>query len=145
MTRLADHFWSWPSKNTMTRFIKNHFIPSNTVNFIVPSPDWRHPFFTMTTQNYFNHLLICMDLYELAKNQLILSVHSWGTVNYRVLRPNRPHPFLTIPSQTFFDQLIIFVNLYLHAKKWEIVDLQILQSDWLRIFWPITQDKSYRK
>ena len=46
-----------------------------------------------------------------------------------------------MPKQNIFNQLSIFVNLYQHAKNeavssipyGEIVDLKILQSDWLRV------------
>ena len=54
-----------------------------------------------------------------------------------------------MPKQKNFNQLLIFVNLYQHAKNeavssicfGEIVDLKILQSDWLREFWPISQEQ----
>ena len=43
---------------------------------------------------------------------------------------------------------MIFVNLYQHGKNQaissiccgEIVDLKILQSDWQKVFWPISQN-----
>ena len=52
-----------------------------------------------------------------------------------------------MPNQKTFSQLLIFVNLYQHAKNeavssicpWETVDLKILQSDWLKEFWAISQ------
>ena len=45
-------------------------------------------------------------------------------------------------TQKYFHQLLIYVNLYQHAKNpaisfiysGDIVDLKILQSDWLRTF-----------
>ena len=51
-------------------------------------------------------------------------------------------------KQNIFDKLLTFVNLYQHAKNeaississGEIVDLKILHSDWLRAFWPISQE-----
>ena len=54
-------------------------------------------------------------------------------------------------NQTIFDQLLIFVNLYQHAKNeavssigsGQIIDLKILQSDWLRAFWPIPQEQDF--
>ena len=49
-----------------------------------------------------------------------------------------------------FDQLFIFVNSYQHAKNeavsnvfWKIVDLKILQCDWLKAFWPTPQGKHF--
>ena len=66
----------------------------------------------------FKHFLICMNLYQNTKNQLIPSLHSSDIVNFRVQRPNWPHSFLTIPKQKNFYQLFFFLNLYQHAKKW---------------------------
>ena len=98
-----------------------------------------------------NHLLICANLYQPAKNLLIPPVYSWDTVNFRDHRPDWLHPFLTMPNQKYFDQL--FINLYQHAKNeavsWiysgEIVDLKILQSGCLRAFWPISREHDFSK
>ena len=106
--------------------------------------------YNSSTQKIFNHLLICMNLYQHAKNHFIPSVHSWDTVNFRVQMPH-PHPFLIMPNQKMLVQLLIFVNLYQHAKNeaiWsicsgEIVDLKTLQSDWLIGFWPISQEQDF--
>ena len=53
---------------------KSQFIPSvhfwDRVNFEFSWPDWPHPFLTMSTPNIFNHHLICLNLYQHAKNQL---------------------------------------------------------------------------
>ena len=54
-----------------------------------------------------------------------------------------------MPNQKIFNQLLIFVDFYRHAKNEaissicsaEIVHLKILQSDWLRAFWPIIQEQ----
>ena len=56
-----------------------------------------------------------------------------------------------MPNKNIFDQLLTFVNLYQHAKNeavssicsGEIVDLKILQFDWLRAFWPISQEQDF--
>ena len=53
-------------------------------------------------------------------------------------------------NQKNFDKLLIFVNLYQHARNEavssicseEIVDLRILQSNWLGAFWSVSQDLS---
>ena len=58
--------------------------------------------------------------------------------------------FLTMPNQKRFNQLLIFVNFHELAENEavssicsrEIVHLKILQSHWLRVFWPISQTKS---
>ena len=54
-----------------------------------------------------------------------------------------------MPNQKIFSQLLIFVNFYQLAKNEaassiffrEILHLKILQSDWLRAFWPISQEQ----
>ena len=58
-----------------------------------------------------------------------------------------------MPCQKIFNQLLIFVTLYQHAKNEavssicsaEIVDLKVLRSDWLRIFWPLSRNKIFPK
>ena len=49
---------------------------SDTVNFRVSSPDWPDSFFTMLTSEIFSRLLICVKLYQHAKNKLVPSVLS---------------------------------------------------------------------
>ena len=56
-----------------------------------------------------------------------------------------------MPNQKMLDQFLIFVNLYQHAKNEavssicsrEIVDLKILQSDWLTAFWSTSQEQDF--
>ena len=56
-----------------------------------------------------------------------------------------------MPDQKKFDKSLIFVSLYQHAKNeavssfcsGEMVDLKIQQSDWLRAFWPISQEQDF--
>ena len=59
---------------------------------------------------------------------------------------DQTHPFLTMPYQKIFNQLLIFVSLYQQAKN-ETISLfwsrEILQSDWLIVFWPISQEKDF--
>ena len=51
----------------------------------------------------------------------------------------------------FFNQLLISINLYQHANNQAfsslcsgvIVNLKILQSDWLRAFWPVSQELDF--
>ena len=58
---------------------------------------------------------------------------------------------LTMPDQKHLKQLLIFVNLYQHAKSesailicsGEKIHLKILQSDWLRAFWPISKKQNF--
>ena len=70
---------------------------------------------------------------------------------FTVLRPEWPHPFLTPPTPIFFNQLLISMNLHPYAKTQtfssfcsrDIVNLRILQSDWSRAFWPISQEPQF--
>ena len=51
----------------------------------------------------------------------------------------------------FCNQLLISINLYQHAKNQsflslrsgDIVNLKILQSDWPKAFWPISQEPDF--
>ena len=87
-----------------------------------------------------------LNLYQHTKNQFILFISPWHTTNFGVMGKECPHPTLI-----FFYQLVIFMNLYQHAKNQgfssscsrDIVDLKILQSDWLWAFWPIVQEPDF--
>ena len=87
MTRLATLIFDLVhTKNIWSAFnfceyvltFKNEFIPSvhssDTGKFRVSSPDWPKPSLTMLSLKIFNHLLVCMNFYQHAKNQLISSV-----------------------------------------------------------------------
>ena len=59
----------------------------------------------------------------------------------------------TMSSQNIFDKLLIFVILYQDAKNYiaslicsgKMVDLKVLEFDWLRPFWPISQKQDFPK
>ena len=76
-----------------------------------------------------------------------------STVNFGVSQPDWSHPFVTMATPKFFDQLLIYINLYQHPKNqaisiicsWYMVDWKILQSDWLRTIWPISQEPKLPK
>ena len=86
-----------------------------TANFWVLWPPWPHPFLTMPTQKTFDQLLIFVNLYQHAKNQLIPTVHSSDTVNSKVPSHYWPNQFLTMPIPKTFK--LIFLKLYQHAKN----------------------------
>ena len=56
-----------------------------------------------------------------------------------------------MPHQKLFNQFLIFVDLYLHAKTEtvssifyeEMLDLKILQAEWLKEFWAISQEQYF--
>ena len=58
-----------------------------------------------------------------------------------------------MPTQEILNQLLTFVSLHQHANNQpnsqicsvDTVDLQILQSDWLRAFWPSLRNKIFPK
>ena len=125
MIRLASPIFDHDhSKNIWSAFIfcefvstcKKSVLPSVHSSDTVPAPDCPHPFLTMPTPKCFYHLLICMNLYQHAKHQLIPFVRFWVKVKFRVQRPDCPHPFSAMPNQKLIDQLLILVNLYQHAK-----------------------------
>ena len=130
----------------MYQHAKNKFIPSvhssDTVNFRVPSQDWLHAFLTMLTPKIFDDFLICVKLCQHGKDQLILFVHNRIEIQSILESTDQ------FTNQKNFDQPLIFVNnLYKHAKNeavssfcsGEMVDSKILQSEWLRAFWSLSQ------
>ena len=109
-------------------------------------------FFIWSSQNIFNYLLICVNLYQHAKNQVSPSVHSWDTQSIWSPEIWLATPiFWPCPTKTLYEQLSIFMNLHQHAKNEavssicsrEIVDFKILLSDWLRVFWPISHEQDF--
>ena len=56
-----------------------------------------------------------------------------------------------MPNQKSFEQLLIFANLYQHTKNEAVLsicsgektDLKFLESNWLRTFWPISQEQDF--
>ena len=122
----------------------------DTVSFRVPSRNWPLPFLTMLTPNFQSSFNLCEFMPACKKS--VNPINSfWRYSHFRVHRPDWSHPLFTMPNQKMFDQLLIFVNLYQHAKNYtvssicvgEMVDLIILESDWLRPFWPISQEQDF--
>ena len=66
----------------------------------------------MPTTKIYNHLLICMNLYQHVKTHLIPLVYSWDTSKFRAQTPDWPYPFLTMPNRKIFNHLLIFKNSY---------------------------------
>ena len=74
---------------------------------------------------------------------------SWYTANFRVLWPQWPHPFLDTSAPTF-SLSFKFSWIYKTMQKItislfssDIFNLKILQSDWPRAFWPISQKSNF--
>ena len=101
-------------------------------------------------KNHWNKLSFC-EFAPACKQKFIPPIYSWDTANFRVIWPDWAHPFLTIPTKKYFDQLLIYVNLYQHTKNQAIslicsgnmLDWKILQSDWLKTFWPVSQELKF--
>ena len=86
-----------------------------TANFRVPWPDWPHPFFTMSSQKFFDQLLIFVNLYQHAKNQFIPSVHSQiQPILKSHNMTGHTHFWTSQPPKTF---KLIFMKLYQYAKN----------------------------
>ena len=70
---------------------------------------------------------------------------------FRFLQPEWVRPFMTTPIPRSFDQLLISMNLYQHAKNQafssfhytDIIYLKILQSDWPKTFWYISEEPKF--
>ena len=108
-----------------------------------------HELQDMATPKISSQLLICINLYQHAKNQLIPSAH-WDTVNFRVQRTDWPHPFLFMPKHKISNQHLLFVNFYQHAKNEAVIDFfwknswcKNPTSDWLRAFWPVSLEEHF--
>ena len=100
---------------------------SNKVNCRVPSPDVT-PIFDHAQPKHFQ-----------------------SSFNLREIAPALATHIFNHAHQKLFNQLVIFVNLYQHAKNeavssicsGEMLDLKILQSEWLRALWPICQEQNF--
>ena len=124
---------------------KNQFVSSvlssDTVNFGVLSPDWPTPVLTRLTPKIFNHLLICMNLYQHAKNQLISSVYSWDIVYFRVQRQDCHQCFDHAQPKTLdFCEFVKYTKNEAVSSicSEEIVDWKIQQPSCLWAFWLIS-------
>ena len=88
-------------------------------------------FFTMPIPEIFNHLLICMNWCQHAKNKLIPSVHSWDTVKFRVHWPDCPHPFFTIPNHKNSNQLLS-LSICINMKRWGYFTDLYKRNSWFK-------------
>ena len=60
-------------------------------------------------------------------------------------------PIFDLTNHKISDQLLVYVNLHQHAKNQaislisseDIVNKKTLQSNWLRSFWPISQEQTF--
>ena len=115
---------------------------SGIIIFGVPSSDWLIP-------KFLNHLLICVKLYQHAKNQLVLSVLSWDTFWSPDTRLTTL--IFALASLKTFLLTFNFGEFYQNAKNKaallicseEMLDLKTLQSEWLRAFWPLSQERHF--
>ena len=75
----------------------------------------------------FNHLLICVKLYQHAKNQLIPSVHT-----FRVQKLDWAHPFLTLPKAKNFRSTFNFCEFVSTCKKWGSFISLFWRNSWFK-------------
>ena len=85
-------------------------------------------FLTMLTWKIFNHL-ICVKLYQLAKNQSTRSFHSLDVVNFRVNTRDWPCTFSTMLNLKLFDQLL-FLWICMNTEKMWLCHRFVLEK-WL--------------
>ena len=101
-----------------------------------------------------------MLLYQHTKNQLSSSASKKISLFHLFIYEMQPilesyelssQTHLSMLTPKIFCQLLIVINLYQYAKNQAIssiysgviVNLKILQSDWLGAFWPICQERDY--
>ena len=83
-----------------------------------------------------------MIIYQHAKNQFTLSIHSSDTVNFGIPSTDWPHPFLPMLNTKIFNHLLICVKLYQHVKNqlipsfqsWDKVSFRVQRPDWSHQF-----------
>ena len=88
------------------------FIPPihswDTANFRVLWPDWPHPFLTMPTQKKIDQLLIYVNFYQHAKNQIcsinISLICSGDMVDYKILQSDWLRTIWPISHEQKFSQ-----------------------------------------
>ena len=102
-------------------------------------------FLTMLTWKIFNHL-ICVKLYQLAKNQSTRSFHSLDVVNFRVHTRDWPCTFSTMLNLKLFDQLYFCEFVWTRKKCGCVMDL-FWKSGWFEnpaiSFWIISQEQDF--
>ena len=112
----------------------NQFIPpvhySNIVNFRIPSPNWPHICLTTATLKLFNYVLICMNLYQYAKNESLPSVNSWDT--FKFIPKNRlatlifDHPQPKTFQSTFNSCELVSTCKKIRLFHWFVVEKQLI-------------------
>ena len=98
------------------------------------------PIFDLPTQNIFDHLLICLNLYQHTK-KLVNSICSF----FKYIQEwTDALPKKCLWTFNFCEFLRTCKNEAVSSiYSWEIVDWKIQQSVWLRPFWPISQEKHF--
>ena len=121
----------------------------STCSFLSPVTRLALPIFDHSHPNLWSGFNFCDHASTCKKS--VPSVLSWDTDNFRVQRQNWPTSFLTIPHQNLFTRLLNLGSLYQHSKNeaisticsWKMLDLKIPRSEWLRAFWPISQEQYF--
>ena len=92
----------------------------------------------MPTQNFFDQLLIFVNLYQHAKNQLTPSFRSSYIVNFKVSSPRLTTLIFDHLTPKIFKHFLICVNLCQHEKNQlipsvhfgDIVNFIVQRPDW---------------
>ena len=113
--------------------------------------DHPHPKVFWSAFNFCNHVptfkksVYLFHLLILQMQLILESLHQTGHTHFWSCS------FLNMLRQTLFNKLLIFGNLCQHTKNkaalsissGEMLALKVLQSEWLRAFWPIFQEQNF--
>ena len=130
-----------------------HLFPLQTcmVNFRVQSPNSSHPpILDHAHPKNFQSPFTLHELLPTCKNRLITPAHFWDSFKFSLeTRLATPIYYHAHPKNLY--QLLTFAYLYQDAKNkavssifsGEKFDLEILQSDWIRVFKSITPEQDF--
>ena len=95
-----------------------YIFPWDTANFRVLRTEWPNPFLTMPSWIFFSQLLLPMNLYQHARNQVFSSFCPRDIVDLKILNSDWPRGLSPISQEPDFSQkLLAFLNLCQHEKK----------------------------
>ena len=118
------HFWPclpknvWSTFNFFLTFIYMQKSRYSVCLFFMSSQFYVHIMklatliFDHSTSNISNNFLICMNLYQHAKNQVNFICSFFRYNEFRTQKSDCPDPPLTMPNQEIFNQLLTFARLF---------------------------------
>ena len=88
-------------------------------------------FFILSSQKKFDYLLICVNLYQHAKNQVSPSVYSWDTQSESRDLIRYTH-ILTMPNQNTLPATFNFYEFASTCKKWDSFIHLLWRNSWFQ-------------